>query len=67
MKTTIMTKGMHCPGCENRVASILKNLEDIKKVKANAKNGTITIRYTKPETIEHAKAAIREAGYEVVS
>lgn len=67
MKTTIMTKGMHCSGCENRLVSILKALEDIKNVKANAKNGKVTIQHTNLETVEHAKAAIREAGYEVVS
>ena len=34
-----MTKGMHCSGCANRLVSILKALEDITNVKANAKNG----------------------------
>ncbi len=67
MKTIIMTEGMHCSGCENRVVSTLKALEDIKGVKANAKNGKVTIKHSNLETIEHAKAAIKEAGYEVLS
>ncbi|NCC64570.1 MAG: heavy-metal-associated domain-containing protein [Spirochaetia bacterium] len=37
MKTTIFTSGMSSSGCETRMVNALSNIEDIKKVKADAK------------------------------
>ncbi len=66
MKTTIMTSGMHCSGCENRTVAALKQLEDIDGAKADAKSGKVVIKHKKEETIEEAKKLIVEIGYEVV-
>ncbi len=67
MKTIINTQGMHCSGCENRTINALKELDDIQSVKANAKNGKVTIKHKNEETNEQAKALITEIGYEVLS
>ena len=66
MKTVIMTKGMHCNGCETRMVNALNNLEDIKGAKADAKSGKVTIKYKKTETVDEAKSLITEIGFEVL-
>lgn len=66
MKTIIMTKGMHCNGCETRMVNALNNIEDIKGAKADAKSGTVTIKHKKDETVDEAKSLIAEIGFEVV-
>jgi copper chaperone CopZ len=66
MKTQIMTKGMHCEGCENRMKKALEGLDDIKNAKANAKTGKVVIKHSREETIEQAKTLIGEIGFEVL-
>ena len=66
MKTSIITKGMHCNGCETRMVNALNNLEDIKGAKADAKSGKVTIKHKTTETVEKAKALIAEIGFEVL-
>lgn len=67
MKTTILTEGMHCNGCETRMVNALDQLEDIKGAKADAKSGRVVIKHTKAETVEEAKRLITEIGFEVKS
>jgi len=67
MKTEIMTTGMHCNGCENRMVKALKGIEDIKDAKADAKTGKVVIKHSKEETIAEAKTLIGEIGFEVTS
>ncbi len=66
MKTTIITQGMHCNGCETRMVNALNNLEDIKGAKADAKSGKVTIKHTNAETVDEAKLLIAEIGFEVL-
>ncbi|MDT4763224.1 heavy metal-associated domain-containing protein [Sphaerochaeta sp. PS] len=66
MKTTIITKGMHCNGCETRMVNALNNLEDIQKAKADAKSGKVVINHKQAETVAEAKALITEIGFEVL-
>lgn len=66
MKTTIITKGMHCNGCETRMVNALNNIEDIKGAKADAKSGKVTIKYKNTETVDVAKSLITEIGFEVL-
>ena len=67
MKTTIITQGMHCNGCETRMVNALNNLEDIKGAKADAKTGKVTSKHTKAETSDKAKLLIAEIGFEVLT
>ena len=39
----IQVTGMHCSGCETRICNALKNMEEIKNVKANHKTGKVEI------------------------
>ncbi len=66
MKTIIMTKGMHCNGCETRMVNALNNLEDIKGAKTDAKSGKVTIKHKNTETVDEAKGLIAEIGFEVL-
>ena len=66
MKTTIITTGMHCNGCETRMVNALNNLEDIKGAKADAKSGKVTIKHKNAETVDEAKTLITEIGFEVI-
>ncbi|MGE4584459.1 MAG: heavy-metal-associated domain-containing protein [Sphaerochaeta sp.] len=67
MKTIIMTQGMHCSGCENRMVNALTQIEDIKTAKADAKSGKVVIKHAKEETVDEAKRLIAEIGYEVLT
>ncbi len=67
MKTTIFTSGMSCSGCETRMVNALSNIEDIKKVKADAKSGKVVIKHDRQETLDEAKTLIGEIGFEVLS
>ena len=66
MKTIILTKGMHCNGCETRMVNALEQIEDIKSAKADAKSGKVVIKHKSEGTITDAKSLIGEIGFEVV-
>ena len=42
-KIILNVKGMVCHGCENRVENSLKNIEGVKKVKANYQKESVQI------------------------
>lgn len=65
MKTIIVTEGMHCSGCETRMVNALKQIEDIKSAKADAKSGKVVIKHEKETTVSAAKSLIAEIGFEV--
>lgn len=66
-KEVFAVKGMSCAHCEARVNHALEALAGVEKCKASAKKECVTVKYEEsavtPDTI---RAAIREAGYEVV-
>jgi copper chaperone CopZ len=66
MKTIILTKGMHCNGCETRMVNALQQIEDVTSAKADAKSGKVVIKHKRDETISEAKSLIGEIGFEVV-
>ena len=39
----IRVNGMHCSGCENRIKNILSDIEGVEEVKANYKDGIVTV------------------------
>jgi copper chaperone CopZ len=67
MKTEIMTTGMHCNGCEERMVKALKGIVDIKNAKADAKTGKVVIKHSKEATVSEAKTLIGEIGFEVIN
>ena len=63
MKTKIQVKGMHCTSCE---VLLQDELEDINVVSTfNHKNGTATIEFEPPVTLDQIKKVIETEGYTV--
>ena len=58
-------KGMMCEGCENRVKTVIKNIEGVKEVSANHNNGMVYIKANDDISQESIKEAIEDIGYEV--
>lgn len=65
---TLHVKGMTCGGCVNSVERALKASGGVQAVKVNLSNGEVTVSYDeRMMDVGKLKAAIEEAGYEVVS
>ncbi len=65
-KTIIKVNGMVCNGCENRVKNALKTIDEIEKVDANHKKGTVTIASKSEIDTNIIEEKIRDLGFEVV-
>lgn len=66
MKEIVLkVKGMACGGCENRIQNAIKNMEGIKEVIANHKEGTVTI-VAKEIDINVIKEKIEDLGFDVL-
>ena len=63
-ETIIKVEGMMCEGCENRIQNSLKNIEGIKEVKANHKQGIVTIVGENVD-IDKVKERIEDIGFVV--
>ncbi len=59
-------EGMVCTGCENRIKKALSIIEGVKKVKANHKEKTVTIKGSENIDIEKIKEIIRDLGFEII-
>lgn len=68
MSTTITytVTGMSCGHCENSISKELSTLAGVTEVAADAKAGTVTVSSTAPLDEEQVRAAVDEAGYELV-
>ena len=59
-------EGMICGGCESRIETALKNLKEVKKVKADYKKGTVTITLKSELDNEILKDRINVLGFDVI-
>lgn len=66
MKRTINVKGMMCEHCEMHVQKALEKISGIEKVKADHKAGIVEIEFSSEVADSALKAAVEEAGYEMV-
>ncbi|GAA1958009.1 heavy-metal-associated domain-containing protein [Kitasatospora viridis] len=64
--TTYTVTGMSCGHCEKSVSSELSSLAGVLDVAADAKAGTVTVSSEQPLEESAVRAAIDEAGYELV-
>lgn len=62
---TINVSGMHCEGCEKRIVNSLSTIAEVKEVKANHNNGTVTIKSDKEMDINIIKEQIEDLGFEI--
>ncbi|MFJ8883852.1 heavy-metal-associated domain-containing protein [Streptomyces sp. NPDC102402] len=59
-------KGMTCGHCEGAVSEELSGLDGVTSVKAEAATGLVTVASAAPLTDDAVRAAVDEAGYELV-
>lgn len=65
-ETIIKVKGMMCAGCENRIKNALTELDNIKSVEANHKDGFVKIISNKEVNIGIIKERIEDLGFEII-
>lgn len=64
---TFRVEGMSCGHCEMSVQEELEELDGVKSAKANHEKGTVAVAYEEGRvTGEQFRAAVEEAGYELV-
>ncbi|MFF3493457.1 heavy-metal-associated domain-containing protein [Streptomyces sp. NPDC002795] len=59
-------KGMTCGHCEGAVSSEISELDGVTSAQASAATGQVTVVSTAPLDEEAVRAAVDEAGYELV-
>ncbi|MFE9723619.1 heavy-metal-associated domain-containing protein [Streptomyces sp. NPDC005794] len=64
--TVYEVKGMTCGHCEGAVSEEISGIEGVTSVKAEAATGRVTVASTAPLTDDAVRAAVDEAGYELV-
>lgn len=64
--TTYKVSGMSCGHCEGAVSAELSALPGVTKVTAQASSGLVTVESSAPLTDDAVRAAVDEAGYELV-
>ena len=68
METEIyVVKGMTCNHCKHAVEGALQGLEGVNKATVNLEKGEVSVEFTALVSIEDIRAAIDEAGYELVT
>jgi len=65
--TTYTIKGMTCGHCVNSVSTELGGLPGVTDVRVDLSAGTATVTSDQPLDARAVRAAVDEAGYEVVS
>ena len=59
-------EGMMCGGCESIIETALKNLKEVKKVKADHEKGTVTITLKSELDNDFLKDRISVLGFDVI-
>lgn len=59
-------EGMMCGGCESRIETALKNLKEVKKVKADHEKGKVTIILKSELDNDFLKERISVLGFDVI-
>ncbi|MFD7322859.1 heavy-metal-associated domain-containing protein [Streptomyces sp. NPDC059875] len=66
LTTVYQVKGMTCGHCEGAVTSEISEIAGVSSVKAVAATGQVTVVSEAPLDEEAVRAAVDEAGYELV-
>lgn len=61
----IKVTGMHCSGCENRIKNVLSDIEGVEEVKANYKDGIVTINANESIDVSILNEKIEDLGFNV--
>lgn len=63
---TFNVEGMMCEGCEKRIEKALKDIKEVKKVKAYHENGEVKVESKKEIDINIVKEKIENLGFKVI-
>jgi copper chaperone CopZ len=66
VETTYQIKGMTCGHCEQAVSGELTRLTGVEAAVADAATGTAKVTSAAPLPVDEVRAAVDEAGYELV-
>lgn len=67
-KITLTVKGMTCMGCVRSVKNVLEPMAGVSGVEITLDGGAVAIEFDAAQVqVEQLKAAINDAGYEVVA
>lgn len=61
----IRVNGMHCSGCENRIKNNLSDIEGVEEVKANYKDGIVTVNANENIDVSISNEKIEDLGFNV--
>jgi copper chaperone len=63
---TLQVQDMGCPGCENRLKTVLSRAEGVVRAGADHRSGQVQVRYD-PERVsfDEVRERIRSAGYQI--
>ena len=61
----IRVNGMHCSGCENRIKNVLSDIEGVEEVKANYKDGVVTVNANESIDVSTLNEKIEDLGFDV--
>jgi len=64
---TYDVKGMTCGHCTNAVSGELSKLPGVDRVEIDLATGKVTVTSTEPLDADSVRAAVDEAGYELVT
>ncbi|MDR0583989.1 MAG: copper ion binding protein [Treponema sp.] len=67
MKTTLKIEGMSCDHCVRHVGNALKGLEGVRSAEVDLQKKTAQVEHAEGVSLDALKAAVSEAGYEVVA
>lgn len=66
-KITLTVKGMTCMGCVRSVKNVLEPMSGVASVEITLDNGQVVIAFDPTKSnVDQFRAAIQDAGYEVV-
>lgn len=63
---TYTVTGMSCGHCEKSVSSEVSGIPGVTEVAADARTGTVTVSSAQPLADDQVRAAVDEAGFELV-
>ena len=64
---TFNVEGMMCEGCEKRIEKALKDIKEVKKVKACHENGEVKVESKKELDINKKKKKIGNLGFKILN
>jgi copper chaperone len=66
-QSTYTVKGMHCDHCVQSVTEEVGQIDGVRQVDVDLASGRVTVTSEQPLSEDQVRAAVAEAGYELVT